>query len=178
LKNLLKRIKPKRVINYQRNKRQKEMTMREEIKNELIEQQSILSQIDKSYFAPTSEVPNGYFEGMEDAFFAKLRANDQPKASQSISLWQKSKVSYSIAAVSIFAIIGFAMFNLFRTDNMNSLSQNEVESYLVEEEELTAVSDTNTKISTPSTVKLNELTNEEITNYLLENEDIDIQNIN
>jgi hypothetical protein len=153
------------------------MTMREEIKNELKEQQSILSQVDKHYFTSTNDVPNDYFEGIEDAFFAKLRANEQPRASQSINLWQKSKLSYSIAAVSIFAIVGFSIFNLVRPDKMNSLSQNEVESYLVDEDELSTDLNKNSKLSTQSTVNFNDLTNEEITKYLIENEDIDIQNI-
>lgn len=149
--------------------------MNVELIKELEERQSILSQLDKQYIAPTNEVPSGYFEGMEDAFFARLREDNAPQASKSINIWEKSKLSYSIAAVSIFAIVGLSIFSLLRNDNMNTLSQNEVESYLVEEDEM--IIDSTVKISSPD-MKLNDLTNEEITKYLIENEDIDLTQIN
>jgi hypothetical protein len=146
-----------------------------EIKNELIERQSTLSQLDKQYFAPTTDIPAGYFEGMEDAFFAKMREENAPKASTSINMWDKTRVNYAIAAVSVFAIVGVALFSIVRTDKVSSLSQNEVVNYLQEEDELT---ENMPPIKVDETVKIEELTNEEIKNYLLENEDIDITNIN
>lgn len=147
-----------------------------EIKNELIESQSILSQLDKKYFVPANEVPTDYFDKMEDRFFAKLNEENAPKATKTISIWEKTNFQYAVAAVSIFALVGISLFSILRSDNkMNSLSQNEVVNYLQDEGELSTDMPSIQKIES---VNIDDLTKEEIKNYLIENEDIDVNNIN
>lgn len=147
--------------------------MNTELKNELLNRKSILGSIDKQYIINEHEVPNGYFDQMEDKFFASLKKEvDIPRETKTISFWERTRVSYSIAAVSIFAIVGFGLFSLLRKDSINSLSQNEVVSYLEDEDELS------TEIPSSSNININELTNEEIKKYLMENEGIDLNNMN
>jgi len=148
--------------------------MSTELNKELRERQSILGQIEKQYFVPNHEVPADYFANMEDAFFLKLKEEYMPKAAKSISFWEKTRVSYSIAAMTAFAILGFGMFSLLRKNDANNLSQNEVVKYLQEEDEIPTVELNTNK----SILNMNELTQEDIKKYLMENEGIDVSNIN
>ena len=142
-----------------------------ELRKELEEQQSTLGLIEKSYIVIGGDIPSDYFENMESRFFEKLKADAQPKEAVVISFWERTRVSYAVAAVCAIAVVGLGLFSILRNDNISTLSQNEVVKYLEEEDEWSPVDDKS------AVVDLNYLSKEEIKAYLIEDEGIDLTSI-
>lgn len=144
--------------------------MNQDVKNELTELESILFTIDKLDTNSTEDIPSGYFESMEDRFFAKLNSDTTPKAA-SISIFENKRIAYNLAAVLAFAILGLGLFSILKPQSKNQLSQNEVIHFLEEEGEITTpLSDSNST--------LDKLSDEEIKKFLSEIEGMDVTNIN
>jgi plasmid maintenance system killer protein len=148
--------------------------MDKELMKELQEQGSILSKIPKRVIDINASVPEGYFENMESQFFAKLKDN-QPKTT-SVSIWETYRVRYRIAAVGIFAIVGFGLFTLLRNNSEMTLSQNELKSYFAKEGEIDELNLCHDCGKTHKKI-LDNITDDEIKAYLLETEGVDINKI-
>lgn len=149
--------------------------MNEELKKELEQLQSPLAEIDKHYFTQSNTMPDDFFSGMEDRFIAQMREKSTPREAQQISMFSGKKLSYSIAAVSAFAILGLGIFTIVRSEGANQLSQNEVKTFLEEDGDFLAVD--NTALINPSPA-LDKISDEEIKNYLCEVEGMDCTQVN
>lgn len=134
---------------------------------------------------PTNEVPQGYFDNMEDRFFENLKLNEVssnisvPKA----SFWSRFSLNQSIAAVVSLFIVGFMVFNIINPQDAGfQLSDNDIELYL-EEQEVTSVGsptanfeiseDTKQKISD----SLDNISDSEIIKYINEIEEVELNNL-
>lgn len=148
--------------------------MSTELNNELKELGSVLSQVEKTYFADNSQVPLGYFDGMEDRFLAKLKIDEAPREPRSISIFGSKRISYALAAVASFAILGIGLFTLVKQNNTYNLSQNEVVAFLEDEGLLSH----NANYANATPVNLDNISKEEAIKFLVEEEGMDVTNIN
>lgn len=148
--------------------------MSTELNNELKELGSVLSQVEKTYFADNSQVPLGYFDGMEDRFLAKLKIEEAPREPRSISIFGSKRISYALAAVASFAILGIGLFTLVKQNNTYNLSQNEVVAFLEDEGLLSH----NANYANATPVNLDNISKEEAIKFLVEEEGMDVTNIN
>jgi hypothetical protein len=149
--------------------------MNEELKRELQQLLPPLAELDKHFFAQSKDVPENFFRGMEDKFIAQIREKSTPRESQQFSIFSGKKFSYSLAAVSAFAILGLGIFTIVRSEDGSQLSQNEVKSFLEEDGDFLAVD--NTAFINPSP-ELEKISDEEIKNYLCEVEGMDCTQVN
>jgi hypothetical protein len=146
--------------------------MKDDIKKELEELKSPLAAMDKHYFTNQNDVPANYFDGIEDRFFQLLKEKEKPREANQISIFQTKRISYSIAAVSAFAILGLGILTIMRSSGPQ-LSDNEVKTYLEEEGDFLAV-----EKKTEQAKKLKNLSDNEIKDYLCEVEGMDCAQIN
>lgn len=140
-----------------------------EIISELEERNSVLSQIPKKYYADTASIPSGYFEGMEDRFFANISANQMPRAT-SVSIWQRISTPARVAAMLALTALGIVLFR--QLDSSENISNNELMSYLQDEGYTVE-----TKKYSENEIKqnhLDKLSEDEICQYLNEVEGIDV----
>jgi hypothetical protein len=134
---------------------------------------------------PTNEVPEGYFEDMEDRFFENLRSTEisieptKPKA----SFWSRFSINQSIAAVVSLAIVGFMVFNIINPQNAGfQLSDNDIETYL-EEQEVTIIGNplANFEIKEDAKQKisdsLDKISETDIIQYIKEIEEVELNNL-
>lgn len=132
-----------------------------------------------------NEVPNGYFDEMEDRFFENLKLNEvtleatNPKA----SFWSRFSINQSIAAVVSLFIVGFMVFNIINPQNAGfQLSDNDIEMYL-EEQEVTTIGNpiANFEISEDTKQKisdsLDKISDTEIIKYINEIEEVELNNL-
>jgi hypothetical protein len=149
--------------------------MNEELKNELNELQSPLAEMDKHYFANQSEVPADYFSSMEDRFIQFIKENESPREAKQISIFDFKRITYSVAAVSAFAILGLGILTIMRSGSDTQLSENEVKTFLEEEGDFLALE--NSTLVEPYR-KLEKLSDNEIKDYLCEVEGMDCGQVN
>lgn len=155
--------------------------MNKDLKNELKEIHSFLEKMDvQDVQFDHSDLPHGYFDSMEDQFFAKL--NEKTNA-RNVSFFAKFHISYAIAAVVSFLFIGYFAFTILNKDTQKfNLSENEVHEYLqenyeeLEEEELIAMLK-ETEIKKAIQDSLSSVSEEDIKAYLMEKEGEDLKNI-
>lgn len=134
---------------------------------------------------PKNEVPEGYFDKMEDRFFENLKLNEvtlevtNPKA----SFWSRFSINQSIAAAVSLAIVGFMVFNIINPQNAGfQLSNNDIETYL-EEQEATVIGNpiANFEISEHTKQKisdsLDKISETEIIKYINEIEEVELNNL-
>jgi hypothetical protein len=149
--------------------------MEKELKSELEQQGSFLGKLPKRFIGDSSNLPQDYFDKMEDRFFHALQEN-KPKAS-SVSIWDRHKYSMPLAAILSFAVLGFGIIYMLNSSSDMKLSQNELQTYFASEEELEDVSLCDALCSQSHKHILDKISNEEIKNYFLETEGIDISKI-
>lgn len=153
--------------------------MNKDLKNELKEIHSFLEKIDiQDVKMNHSDVPEGYFDSMEDRFFANIQKETN------VSFFSRFHISYAVAAVVAFVFFGYFAFSILNKDTQKfNLSENEVHEYLqenyeeLEEEELVAMIK-ETEIKKAINDSLNEVSEEEIKAYLMEKEGVDFKNVN
>jgi hypothetical protein len=156
--------------------------MNKDLKNELKEIHSFLEKIDiQDVEMKQSDIPEGYFDTIEDRFFANLHKETHVKR---VSIFSRFHISYAIASVVTFAFIGYFAYSILNKDTQKfNLSENEVHEYLqenyeeLEEEELVAMIK-ETEIKKAINDSLNEVSEEEIKAYLMEKEGVDFKNVN
>ena len=149
--------------------------MNEELKQELQKLQSPLAKMDKHYFAQSKDLPDNFFTGMEDKFIDQIREKSIPREGQQFSIFSGKRFSYSIAALSAFAILGLGIFTIVRADGGSQLSQNEVKTFIEEDGDFLAPENTATINPSPA---LEKISDEEIKSYLCEVEGMDCTQVN
>lgn len=149
--------------------------MNNELKKELETLKSPLASIDKQFFGNGDAIPVGFFERQEDDFFQRIRTLETPREASRISIFSGKGLSYSIAAMASFAILGLGIFAVVRSYTAPSLSENEVKSYLEEEGDFLAMD--NTATVEPNS-KLKKISDVEIKDYLCEVEGMSCEHIN
>jgi hypothetical protein len=155
--------------------------MNKDLKIELKEIHSFLDKIDiQKNNVNYKDVPEGYFDSMEDSFFANLQKESNAKH---ISIFTKFHLSYAIASIVTFAFIGYFAYSILNKDTQKfNLSENEVHEYLqenyeeIEEEELLAMIK-DTEIKKAINDSLNNVSENDIKSYLIEKEGVDLINI-
>jgi hypothetical protein len=153
--------------------------MNKDLKNELKEIHSFLEEIDiQDVKMNHSDIPEGYFDSMEDRFFANIQKETN------VSFFSRFHISYAVAAVVAFVFFGYFAFSVLNKDTQKfNLSENEVHEYLqenyeeLEEEELVAMFK-ETEIKKAINDSLNDISEEEIKAYLMEKEGVDFKNVN
>jgi hypothetical protein len=153
--------------------------MNKDLKNELKEIHSFLEKIDiQDVKMNHSDIPEGYFDSMEDRFFANIQKETN------VSFFSRFHISYAVAAVVAFVFFGYFAFSVLNKDTQKfNLSENEVHEYLqenyeeLEEEELVAMIK-ETEIKKAINDSLNDISEEEIKAYLMEKEGVDFKNVN
>jgi hypothetical protein len=153
--------------------------MNKDLKNELKEIHSFLEEIDiQDVKMNHSDIPEGYFDSMEDRFFANIQKETN------VSFFSRFHISYAVAAVVAFVFFGYFAFSVLNKDTQKfNLSENEVHEYLqenyeeLEEEELVAMFK-ETEIKKAINDSLNDVSEEEIKAYLMEKEGVDFKNVN
>jgi hypothetical protein len=153
--------------------------MNKDLKNELKEIHSFLEEIDiQDVKMNHSDIPEGYFDSMEDRFFANIQKETN------VSFFSRFHISYAVAAVVAFVFFGYFAFSVLNKDTQKfNLSENEVHEYLqenyeeLEEEELVAMFK-ETEIKKAINDSLNDVSEEEIKAYLTEKEGVDFKNVN
>jgi hypothetical protein len=153
--------------------------MNKDLKNELKEIHSFLEEIDiQDVKMNHSDIPEGYFDSMEDRFFANIQKETN------VSFFSRFHISYAVAAVVAFVFFGYFAFSVLNKDTQKfNLSENEVHEYLqenyeeLEEEELVAMIK-ETEIKKAINDSLNDISEEEIKAYLMEKEGVDFKNVN
>jgi hypothetical protein len=153
--------------------------MNKDLKNELKEIHSFLEEIDiQDVKMNHSDIPEGYFDSMEDRFFANIQKETN------VSFFSRFHISYAVAAVVAFVFFGYFAFSVLNKDTQKfNLSENEVHEYLqenyeeLEEEELVAMIK-ETEIKKAINDSLNDVSEEEIKAYLMEKEGVDFKNVN
>jgi hypothetical protein len=156
--------------------------MNKDLKNELKEIHSFLEEIDiQDVKMNHSGIPEGYFDTIEDRFFANLYKETKVER---VSVFSRFHISYAVAAVVAFVFFGYFAFSVLNKDTQKfNLSENEVHEYLqenyeeLEEEELVAMIK-ETEIKKAINDSLNDISEEEIKAYLMEKEGVDFKNVN
>ena len=149
--------------------------MNEELKKELQDIQSPLAEVAKHYYADSNDLPAHFFAGMEDRFIAQMQEKSTPREAQQFSMFSSHKLSYSIAAVSAFAILGLGIFTIVRSEAGSQLSQNKVKTFLEEDGDYIALDYTSPLNHKP---ELEKISDEEIKNYLCEVEGMNCTRVN
>ena len=148
--------------------------MNNELKKELEDLRSPLAGVDKHYYANQNDLPANYFEGMEDRFLLFLKEKETPREAKQISMFSTKRFSYSVAAVSAFAILSLGILTILKSTGPQ-LSENDVKTYLEEEGDFLAVE---MPTKDEEAKKLKKLSDSEIKDYLCEVEGMDCGHIN